>query len=694
MARTRILYYDAPGPATEAVIGSLNLAGYAVEHLATADAFLARLESSSEQRAETLLVLDISEADDDARRVMAQAGSGAPGTEAPVVCFIHPKQSPPAGKDVIALKQPIAAPALLRMIDSIAGRSAPGAYAPARADEPRFGDYELIEEIASGGMGTVFLAQRRNQIGFHRLHALKVMHPHLVEDPEVSSMFLDEAALASRVHHGNVAAIVDLGVDDGRPYIVMQYIEGCSLSALMRANRGPAPPTLIASIMLDALDGLHAAHSLIDDDGSPLCLVHRDVSPENILVGIDGIARIADFGIAKARNRITTTQRGVRKGKLLYLTPEQLREDEELDGRVDVFAAGVVLWNALTGQRLFSADSPAGVMHNIMQAEIPAPSQVEASVPEAFDEICRRALRRERSERYDSAQAMALALRAATVDLGLSMSPSDVGGWVGSVCGEELEARRATARGRRRSWGPPTSSFPTLSSHSLSSSGMQIPTRTEISTRSLSFHSGTTGTEIVSEQIPADKAPTPGWRYVAAGAASVLAGGLIALQCASGRVSPSGSEAAVVRAARVTPAPATPNRRAATPQPRPEGPSETPQSAPASENRAGVAPPSPAPTEPPADAVPASSEPPRDGVDANPSDAVSNERPSPKSGRGGSGRRRRRPRSARAPASVSAAILPSAVEPAAGASPADVSPDPKPTKADPLRGGPEANPYK
>lgn len=427
----------------------------------------AQLETALKSRApnEARVVVDSSDPEGVGSSFLGRLNRFPNWLDVPIVYLIDPGQAAPP-EPGIALKKPVTAPTLVRTLQSLDESSSYSGIRQAPTGVERFGDYELLAKIASGGMGTVYLAQRRNQIGFHRLHAVKVMHPHLVEDPEVTASFLDEAAVASRVHHGNVAAIVDLGEENDRPYIVMQYVEGCSFSTLLRARRGPSPPTLVGAIMIDVLDGLHAAHTLIDDDGAPMSIVHRDVSPENILVGVDGIARIADFGIAKARNRISSTEQGIRKGKLLYLSPEQLR-DKGLDPRVDVYAAGVVLWNALTGRRLFAAESPAGVLHNIATAEVPPPSDVDSSIPTSLDEVCLRALARDRDERYSSAAEMAQALRSAMVRLGLSVTPQDVGGWVRSVCGDELEARRALARQRRRTAGLPTTSVPVLSKVAL-----------------------------------------------------------------------------------------------------------------------------------------------------------------------------------------------------------------------------------
>jgi eukaryotic-like serine/threonine-protein kinase len=183
--------------------------------------------------------------------------------------------------------------------------------------------YVLHDEIASGGMGAVHLARLRGARGFARTVAIKRLHPHVARDPDVLAMFLDEAHLAARVRHPNVVATLDVVAQGDEVFLVMEYVEGESLSRLQKT---PEIPLAIASaIVCDMLHGLHAAHEAVSERGEPLQIVHRDVSPQNILVGLDGATRVVDFGIAKAASRLQTTRDGVIKGKLRYMAPEQIR---------------------------------------------------------------------------------------------------------------------------------------------------------------------------------------------------------------------------------------------------------------------------------------------------------------------------------------------------------------------------------
>ncbi|MEQ9319388.1 MAG: serine/threonine-protein kinase [Polyangiaceae bacterium] len=206
------------------------------------------------------------------------------------------------------------------------------------------GRYVLCGELASGGMATVHLARHLGPHGFCRSVAVKRLHEGHAKDPDFVAMFLDEARLASRIHHPNVASIIDVISTPSDLCLVMDYLHGESLAQLQRRAEGkPIEVPIAAAIVVDALRGLHAAHEVTDMDGTKLELVHRDVSPQNLFVGADGVTRVLDFGIAKASSRSQVTRDGQVKGKLAYMAPEQIRS-EPADRRVDVFATGVVLW--------------------------------------------------------------------------------------------------------------------------------------------------------------------------------------------------------------------------------------------------------------------------------------------------------------------------------------------------------------
>jgi serine/threonine protein kinase len=214
------------------------------------------------------------------------------------------------------------------------------------------GRYALSEEIAHGGMATVHIGRLRGSAGFARTVAIKRPHPQYARDPEFVAMFVDEARLAARIHHPNVVSTLDVVAREGELFLVMEYVQGESLSRLVhlaRQRRERVPEPMVASIVAGVLHGLHAAHEARGEGGELLGLVHRDVSPQNVLVGTDGVARVLDFGVAKAAGRIHTTRNGELKGKLAYMSPEQLCG--EVTRMTDVYAAGVVLWEALAGAR-------------------------------------------------------------------------------------------------------------------------------------------------------------------------------------------------------------------------------------------------------------------------------------------------------------------------------------------------------
>lgn len=319
-----------------------------------------------------------------------------------------------------------------------------GATSGAPSTPPRCGRYELLVRIGKGGMASVYLARVTGEAGFTRLYALKVMHPHLGEHAEFVDMLMDEARIASRLHHPNVVSTVDLGNDGGRYFMVMDYVEGVALDRLLRRHEAARPPELIVPIAIDALRGLHAAHELTDDAGEKLHLVHRDVTPGNVIVGSDGMARIADFGVAKARARITKTNPGIVKGKAGYIAPEVVL-GKDIDGRADVFSMGVLLYNALTGTTLFDTDDLASSLTKLLREDVPPPSTVGLEPPPIFDAPILAALHREPRLRHDSAREMAQALSDALMLYGQRAEPEDIGKWVRDTFGPQLAKRREYA---------------------------------------------------------------------------------------------------------------------------------------------------------------------------------------------------------------------------------------------------------
>jgi serine/threonine protein kinase len=301
------------------------------------------------------------------------------------------------------------------------------------------GRYALYGEIASGGMATVHFGRLLGPVGFSRTVAIKRLHPQFAKDPEFVSMFLDEARVAARIRHPNVVPTLDVVATDGELFLVMDYVEGESLGRLVRALKaqGMTPPgTIVASVISGVLHGLHAAHEARNERGAPLGIVHRDVSPQNVLVGTDGVARVLDFGVAKATGRLQTTREGQIKGKLAYMPPEQLR-GAPLSRTTDIYAASVVLWEALTGQRLFVGDNEGAIFAKILEAPVAPPSKVVPGLTEAFDAVTLRGLSRDVSERFATAREMALALERCTP----LAPPSEVGQWVENLAKSVLTLR-------------------------------------------------------------------------------------------------------------------------------------------------------------------------------------------------------------------------------------------------------------
>jgi eukaryotic-like serine/threonine-protein kinase len=275
--------------------------------------------------------------------------------------------------------------------------------------------YQRLEALASGGMGTVYLG-RMLAGGSARTVAMKVLHPHLANDADMVAMFLDEARVATRLRHPNLVGVLDMDLVGDELVIVMEYVEGSTLGTMQSAlrQRGQKLPLEISvRILCDALLGLHEVHELVDETGAPLGLVHRDVSPHNLLVGSDGVTRVTDFGIALAAGRLASTRPdGTVKGKLQYLAPEQVGR-KPLDRRVDVFAAGIVLWECLTGERLFDAPTEAESITRVLRDPIAPPSLSRPEVSLELDEVCLRALERDPERRFETAGEFADALRRA-----------------------------------------------------------------------------------------------------------------------------------------------------------------------------------------------------------------------------------------------------------------------------------------
>jgi serine/threonine-protein kinase len=304
----------------------------------------------------------------------------------------------------------------------------------------QLGRYALHAELAAGGMAVVYLARQTGAVGFGRTVAIKRLHPHLARDPYFVTMFLDEARLAARVVHPNVVPILDVVSTDNELFLVLEYVRGETLSGLLRAARkanAKIPVPIAAAIASGLLAGLHAAHEAKDELGHPLHIVHRDVSPQNLIVGADGVSRVLDFGVAKAATRLQTTREGQLKGKIPYMAPEQLAGN--VTAQSDVYSSALVLWEALTSRRLFRGETEAQVLHLVMTAEAPAPSTLNPEVPPALDAVVMKGLAREPSARWATARDMAVAIESA-VPIASAMKVAE---WVHAIIGPTIAARDA-----------------------------------------------------------------------------------------------------------------------------------------------------------------------------------------------------------------------------------------------------------
>ena len=306
------------------------------------------------------------------------------------------------------------------------------------------GKYRLIAELGHGGMAEVYLAVVQGPAGFNKLVVIKQIRPQLATDPEFLSMFLDEARLAARLSHPNVVQTNEVGQEGDRYFIAMEYLEGQPLNRVLhRIGRdGGLTLSMHLRIIIDMLVGLHHAHELTDFDGTPLNVVHRDVTPHNVFVTYDGQVKVVDFGIAKAMNSSAETRLGVVKGKVAYMAPEQAR-GERVDRRADIFSAGVMLWEAATGRRLWKGIPDLTVLHRLINGDIPSPRDIDPEVPEGLEKIVMKSLALRREDRYSTTIELATALEEMLDSMNDKTSLREVG----KLVARHFEENRAKIKG-------------------------------------------------------------------------------------------------------------------------------------------------------------------------------------------------------------------------------------------------------
>ncbi|HEY1696580.1 MAG TPA: protein kinase [Polyangiaceae bacterium] len=310
------------------------------------------------------------------------------------------------------------------------------------------GRYRVVDEIGVGGMASVHLSRMDGPGGFQKWVAIKRIHPHLVEDESFVNMFLDEARVAARISHPNVATVFELGKHEDTYWIAMEYLHGEPLREVMRRTEElgqPMPPEIACRVIADAAEGLHAAHELLGKNGEKLGLVHRDVTPHNLFVTYDGNTKVVDFGIAKFSSRMANTRAGTLKGKLAYMSPEQVA-GEPIDRRTDVFALGVVLWELTTGQRLFRMESDLDTLAKVQECNVPRPSTIVRGYPIDLEKIVMKALAKTKNERYRTSREFSRALQSLLMRRGLFIASDEVAAYMVSIFGDRIQKREAHLR--------------------------------------------------------------------------------------------------------------------------------------------------------------------------------------------------------------------------------------------------------
>ena len=310
--------------------------------------------------------------------------------------------------------------------------------------QSHIGKYRILAKLGQGGMARVLLTMAQGMHGFNKLLVVKELREELAHDPEFLAMFLDEARIAARLNHPNIVQTYEVGNDEERYFIAMEYLEGQPLNAIFRRiGRRNIPLEIHLRILADVLGGLEHAHKLTDYDGTAFSIVHRDVSPQNVFVTYDGSVKLVDFGIAKAAGASSRTQEGMLKGKISYIAPEQAR-CEQVDSRADIFAVGVMLWEALAGRRMITREDEMSVLARRMAGQDPPIRGVVERLPDELANICDRAMAGDREARFQSAKEFQEVLESYLAHSDYRVTPKEVGACVTSAFEDERARIRTT----------------------------------------------------------------------------------------------------------------------------------------------------------------------------------------------------------------------------------------------------------
>ena len=432
----------------------------------------------------------------------------------------------------------------------------------ARPEPLSVGKYRFLVELGSGGMGDVFLAVAQGPAGFSKLQVIKRLRPELAEDPEFLAMFLDEARIAARLNHPNIVQTNEVSEQNREYFIAMEYLEGQSLHTICRRamaqQKQRLPLAMYLHVLAEACEGLQYAHDLTDFDGTPLGLVHRDVSPQNVFVTYEGQVKILDFGIAKANNSATHTRTGVLKGKVPYMPPEQL-EARPVDRRADVFALGAMMWEAATGSRLWKGFNDLQIANRLSRGDIPRPSELEPTVDPAFEALVMKALAPDPGERFQSAAELHLSLDAYVTKLG-GVRRRDLARYVDGLFNDTRRSLRARLEEELRDLAPnapallPPAELPSYTGEILSPVAEEV-TRADAPAAFATVERIDTR-HSTSRTVPPLPAPPRSHTWLAAlgGATLALLGAFIALRATQG-LSESSTPGSKPTAASATPTP-------------------------------------------------------------------------------------------------------------------------------------------